>query len=128
MIKGRIARILSESEVLLNVGRQEGVKEGLELIVYSEGEHVTDPETGEDLGPVETVKGRLRVTHVQERMCRAVTHTYEVPSPSLVQLMSFDPFSRRTEARQYKLNVERAQVAGLREDLTVRVNDLVREA
>ncbi len=68
LIEGKVARILSENVIILNVGANAGVKPGAAFVVFARGEEVIDPETGEALGCWEVPKGHLRATHVQERM------------------------------------------------------------
>ena len=128
MIIGKVARILNESELILNVGRLDDVKWGMEFVIYSESEHVLDPETGEDLGAIETVKGRVKTTHVMEEMSRAKTSTYQVavPSPYSVEAIGRSIFGQRTETRRYKLQVHQDDVMPIDEDLTVRIGDKVR--
>ena len=59
-------------------GRGNGVAVGDEFVIYSLGEAILDPDSGESLGALENVKGRVTVTHVMETMARAQTATYEV--------------------------------------------------
>jgi hypothetical protein len=55
-------------EVVINRGAHNGVKLGDRFLVIGEGPHITDPETGEDLGQLELVRGRGEVVHVQDHM------------------------------------------------------------
>jgi hypothetical protein len=126
MIIGQIARILSEIEIIINVGKSQGVKRGIEFVIFSEGDHVTDPETGEDLGPIETVKGRVKVTHVMDSMSRAKTLTYLAGGSVSLQAAISSGLLSGTETRRRRLQVERSQVEPIREDLTVQVGDNVR--
>lgn len=121
MIMGKVARILGDEEVVLNVGSEDGVEEDMEFVIFSESDHIWDPETRDDLGAIETVKGRVEVYHVMEKMSRARTSTYQVRRPSVYeQLLS------RLETRRRKLQVREDQVSPLAEDLAVRVGDKVR--
>lgn len=124
MITGKVVRILSEEKVVLDVGHEDGVKEDMEFVIFSESDHVYDPETGDDLGVIEIVKGRVKVHHVMDKMSLARTLTYQVRVPS-----SFDwvlQAGGRLETRRRKLQVREDQVSPLAEDLTVRVGDKVR--
>ncbi len=67
-IEGRIAKIISEYEVIINKGHSDGVNESVRFVVYTEVDDVIDPDTGDSLGKWELVKGRLAPTHVQKRM------------------------------------------------------------
>jgi hypothetical protein len=125
MISGKIARILSDSEIVLNIGSQDGVEVGMEFVIYSEDDHIIDPVTGEDLGALETVKGRVKVTHVMEKLSRAETLTYRVESP-LSSLASYKSPLFYTETRKRKLQVKQEQVVPAKDDLVVKIGDAVR--
>ncbi len=75
MINGKVARTLDSLSVVLNVGLEDGVTEAMEFVIYEEGPDITDPDTGENLGKLELVKGRVAVTSVQEKFCVARAHT-----------------------------------------------------
>jgi hypothetical protein len=55
-------------EVVINRGLRNGVKLGDRFLVFGEGPHITDPDTGKDLGQLELVRGRGEVVHVQEHL------------------------------------------------------------
>jgi hypothetical protein len=129
VITGKVARILSDEEIILNVGSDDGVKEDMEFVIFSESDHVYDPETGADLGAIETVKGRVKIYHVQDQMSRARTLTYQtsVPSPTQVFLRPFvSSIGPQVELRRRKLEVPEREVSPLDEDLVVRVGDKAR--
>ncbi|ESX19684.1 hypothetical protein NKH47_02115 [Mesorhizobium sp. M1060] len=64
----KVAKVISEYKVVLNVGKNEGVKVGQDYIIYRQGEEIKDPDTGEQLGIFEEVIGRGVITYVQERI------------------------------------------------------------
>lgn len=73
--KSRLAKVIhlvdstySPTEVVINRGRAEGIKEGDQFLIFGIGPHLIDPDTGEDLGELELVRGRGRVVHVQEHL------------------------------------------------------------
>jgi hypothetical protein len=55
-------------EIVINRGSRQGVKPGDRFLVFGMGPHITDPDTGEDLGQLELVRGRGEVVHVQEHL------------------------------------------------------------
>lgn len=69
VINGKIAAIIDDATLVLNVGLEQGVREGTTFLVVDEHAEIVDPDTGETLGNWEMVKARLVATHVQERMC-----------------------------------------------------------
>lgn len=52
----------SSGSVIINVGAEAGVENGMEFVVYSAGEELIDPDTGLSLGTEEEKVGRIRVT------------------------------------------------------------------
>jgi hypothetical protein len=55
-------------EVVINRGAQQGIKLGERFLVFGIGPNITDPDTGEDLGALELVRGQGVVVHVQEHL------------------------------------------------------------
>jgi hypothetical protein len=60
-------------EIVINRGLRQGVKPGDRFLVFGIGPHITDPDTGEDLGQLELVRGRGEVVHVQEHLATICT-------------------------------------------------------
>jgi hypothetical protein len=134
-IEGKVAKILDDKTLVLNVGRASGVTQGTVFCIYAPVDDVTDPDTGESLGAWEAVKGYVQATHPQERLtvCRSCTprapqsdraedrgtHTL---SSELVAVSMLDggPLARA------KLNVDRSQMAGMPEVGAITVGDLAR--
>ena len=79
-VEGKVAKIMGKGEIVINRGRQHGVRTGMVFEVFSpEGEEVWDPDTGETLGTVEDVKAKAEVTEVKEKL--AVARLSDVDSP-----------------------------------------------
>lgn len=71
-VEAKVAKILGGNEIVLNRGRNDGVRTGMVFEVFApEGEEVWDPDTGETLGTVEDVKAQAEVTEVKERLAVA---------------------------------------------------------
>lgn len=68
MIEGKVAKIIDDTDVVVNVGEEDGVERDMEFIVYEVGEVIEDPDTGEALGNVEHVKARVKPKHIQEKI------------------------------------------------------------
>lgn len=64
----KIVNVISDSKVVINAGHNEGISVGSKFIIYKNGDNIIDPDTGEDLGVLEIVKGNGVATHVQEKM------------------------------------------------------------
>lgn len=66
---GKVASVISQYRVVLNVGTDDGVQLGDDFILYRITDEIFDPDTGESLGEYEEVIGRGTVTHAQQRIC-----------------------------------------------------------
>ncbi|MFF2772967.1 hypothetical protein ACFVUP_38300, partial [Streptomyces bacillaris] len=65
-IEGKVASVLNERELVLNVGAEEGVEVGMRFkILYAGGIEITDPDTNEALGNVEWPKTEVKIVSVQ---------------------------------------------------------------
>lgn len=65
----KVAEVLSDDTLVLNAGQNKDIKLGYRFLVYSMGNEVKDPDTGENLGKLEIVKETGVVTHLQQNMC-----------------------------------------------------------
>lgn len=80
-ITGQVAAILNEREVVMNVGHEAGVSEGMKFKVMDQPKAVKDPSTGEEIGTVSREKLRVKVVQVQPRI--AIARTYETYEKNL---------------------------------------------
>lgn len=79
-VEGKIAKVLGDNEVVLNRGREHGVRPGMMFEIFApEGDEVWDPDTGETLGTVEDVKAKAEVTEVKEKLSVARLQSGENP-------------------------------------------------
>ncbi len=147
-IEGKVAKILGKGEIVINRGRQNGVRAGMIFEVFApEGEEVWDPDTGETLGTVEDVKAKAEVTEVKERL--AVARLTDAASPfggpgfaglgemqENLQRMFGQMFGDNVEVRGFGMNPQgsgegpdlESMFGGPLEDVTkVQVGDAVRE-
>lgn len=74
-IEAKVAEIISTRSLVLNVGRAQGVSEGMVFAILNrKGEHIIDPDTKADLGSLRLPKVRVRIALVQEKF--SVARTY----------------------------------------------------
>lgn len=130
MIQTKVARIISPTQVVLAAGSEQGVREGMAFVLYALGDPITDPETGEPLGQLELIKGRVKVFHVQDKLSRAVTPSRSVTEKvdplgyiSAIHKFTLAPYEV-TKTVYDELRVEGA--VAVEQDLTVRVGDRAR--
>jgi hypothetical protein len=67
-IRAKVASVLSDSELVFNVGSGRGVHEDDVATVFRQIP-ISDPDSHEDLGQIRRPVVRCRVTEVQQRMC-----------------------------------------------------------
>jgi curli biogenesis system outer membrane secretion channel CsgG len=58
---GKILKVNDDGSVMMKPGSEGGVKEGMEFDVFSKGQPVVDPDTGESMGSEETKVGSIKV-------------------------------------------------------------------
>jgi hypothetical protein len=74
-LKGRVAGIINERELAINIGIKEGVKKGMKFkVLSSEPYLIQDPETGKELGKIDRPKVSVKVSEVFEEF--SICETY----------------------------------------------------
>lgn len=88
-IRGTVAALLNERELVINRGSEHGVAVGMKFRVMTKDDVVVDdPETGEPLGSIMRIKVRVRADSVQDHM--TICKTYETVGGSLLSRSIFD--------------------------------------
>jgi hypothetical protein len=128
MIVGKVAQIIDESLIVLNVGSNNGVSVGMRFSVFEEGEKVLDPSTGVALENVEHVKGTIEIVHVQEKIAQATGKSDEYTgSKTLSEKMVQENINFGVGKQLNKMNVVRDQMAGRRSGGPIKVGDGIRQ-
>lgn len=65
---GKVVTVVNSTTVVVNIGADHGVHNGKTYLVVGLGEKITDPDTGELLEQLELVRGRVEVTHAQQKI------------------------------------------------------------
>ena len=75
--QAHVIKTNSDSELLISGGAKTGISEGDVFTVWSVGESLVDPITGEQLGPAlaKTNNGLVKVTKVEEKYAYATSET-----------------------------------------------------
>jgi hypothetical protein len=81
LLVGKVADILGEYELAINIGKNSGVKQGMEFAVLGK-KLITDPDSHKTLGTYNYDKIRVRVTQVEDN--------YSVASTKSTPFISFD--------------------------------------
>lgn len=117
----KIIKIISDKKVVVNAGHLD-VKKNDQLEIYLIGEEVIDPETGEVLGTLDTIKAYLIVTDVYDKMCLCENATKNSTMSAF-----FDVAAQFSANLPRRLNVDSTQISGgLSEDIKIVIGDLVR--
>ena len=84
-IEGKVAKVISDDEIIINIGSKDGVKEGDRFLVYQLGEEIKDPDTDKILDTLEVVKGRVKIIHVQSNISTGITDEYEHKTRKIIR-------------------------------------------
>jgi hypothetical protein len=69
MIEAKVIRILDEYTVVINKGSSDGLTAGMRFLIYEiDPEELIDPDTKENLGKLEIVKGIGKILHIQDKI------------------------------------------------------------
>ncbi|MBT8582987.1 hypothetical protein G6653_09420 [Polynucleobacter paneuropaeus] len=80
---GKVVNVLDDSTVVINRGSENDVILGDKLLVVGLGPMVIDPDTKEEFERLEIVRGRVLISHVQQKISTACT--YEIQKSSDVK-------------------------------------------
>ncbi|MEK6375183.1 MAG: hypothetical protein AABO58_21120 [Acidobacteriota bacterium] len=100
LFPGRVIKVLNDYKVVINRGASDGIKKNMALLIYGlSREELKDPETGENLGKLEIVRGTGVVAHVQDRMATVESNKKSTPSKTVVRrnMGPFAPLGMGTE-------------------------------
>ena len=113
-IRGKVARILDERKIALNLGYANGVSVGMYFdVINPNGQDIEDPDTGNSLGSIELPKVRVRVTHVQEKLSVATTYqTKKVNVGGTGGYLTFGPFARSLMPPEWVKKYETLKASG----------------
>lgn len=118
-LESQVARVNSRTQLVLNVGREHGIKPGdIFRIMSEDGIPINDPGSGEQIGLIPVEKARVRVQAVYPKICVAETYrTYTIGGGINSVASIFGPERTVTE----EMEVEKSEEYDI--DKTVRVGD-----
>lgn len=105
-MKYRVIKIISDTEILINTGVNQGIKPGDILTIRGKDEEIIDPFSNESLGYLPVTKAQVKVETVYEKMC--------ICKPT--QVFKFEIA---------RLNVEMPFQSDNEEDNVIRIGDFV---
>lgn len=96
-LSGKVAKVLSTSRVVINKGARDGVTSNDKFVIFEFGDEVQDPDTQENLGRLQVVKGRAEVIGLQDRIAVLEGVAYEYPQGLNIYSSAFSgQYPRRT--------------------------------
>lgn len=94
-----VAKIIDDYTIVINKGRNQGVKEGQRFLIYELGEEIIDPSTNKSLGKLEIVKGTGKITHLQENIATISSDMKTPPLRTIKRIKSSSYFESIFEIR-----------------------------
>lgn len=74
---GKVVAANDKFTIVMNKGSEHGVETGDRFLVIGLGQSIIDPDTQEELGRLEIVRGKVDVTHVQAKIATARSCEFE---------------------------------------------------
>jgi len=107
----RVVRIIDGNKVIINIGKEDGLRINGEFKIFEDGEEIIDPITNDVLGRLEKTKDIVEVYELMDKMC-------------ICKKVKQDPFA---DFGDDLLNVEGSDIkGGLTSDEPIKVGDKVR--
>lgn len=132
----RIIKIISKSEVVINGGDNDYVREGNEYEVYVEGNEIVDPFSNENLGTLDFIKDTLTATYVSNKfsILKKIDTVVEREPSQIEKAFTMNFLQAKTTTRKIaaSLNVFEDEITGYGIDADqmipeIKVGDYVRE-
>ena len=73
----RVLEIITGTKVILNCGSEQKISLGDKFEIYGLTKMLVDPETEEELGKAEIIRGRGEVTNLQDKLCTIESYLKE---------------------------------------------------
>ena len=128
VIQGKVAKVLNDREVVINRGRDQGVKLGTRFKIIETVE-IRDPDTRDVIGTIIREKVRFKVVYAQPSMSIARTYeTHTFGSSSARQAAEMLAQSVHPQASIQRTDVKRIRPAGDGDEpVLVEIGDIVDE-
>jgi hypothetical protein len=98
-LQGKVAAVLNERELAINIGASHGVEPGMKFKVLAEQPaEIYDPETNELLGTIDREKVRVQVVEIQEKF--SICRTYRIRRTSGGPLYGLAAFTLTAPPRE----------------------------
>ena len=127
---GKIVRILDDHTVVINLGLEHAIEDGMRFAIYSPADEIIDPDTELSLGSYRRRKGVVVVDEVHDRFSVASTprireETVEEISPTFGGVLGMGTQRRHTRTTQPSLDVDQSEIREVPGGSEVTVSDAV---
>ena len=89
----KVAKVIDDYKLVINKGKDDGIKYGQRFLIYSLEEVIKDPDTGEELERLELVKGTGKTIHVQANISTIKSDMEELPRKTIRKIKKANAFS-----------------------------------
>ena len=84
LIEGKVAKILNDRELAINVGSDKGVQTGYKFQIVQETDEILDPDTKKNLGRFRRVVIRVKIVAVDPLKSIAQTYETYIAEPTII--------------------------------------------
>jgi hypothetical protein len=130
-VKGKIVKILTEKALVIDLGLKDGIQLNDTVHVISEGEEITDPDSGKAIENLQYIKGILHISHIQDSIATcAPMSAPKSEESSLYRTVSSDMARVAMENSPYgenasPLKVKSSDISGMPGIDPIAINDVV---
>lgn len=127
-VLGEVVDITDESTIIINLGAQDNLTEGDEVVIYMEGPMIKDID-GSDLEQLILIKAKFEVFQVQETLSIAKTPTIvesSILNPLILPSWLTGRSYRPKVADKEEISLDLKEFLDSSPDRTVRKGDMVR--
>jgi hypothetical protein len=88
-LEGKVAKILNERELVINLGSKNNVKKQMKFKVLSpNSDEIIDPDSKEKIGTIDRIKVKVEVIEVKDKFSICKTYQYKTASSGLNPLFN----------------------------------------
>lgn len=81
----KVIKVISNMKIVINGGVADELKQNMRFLVYEKGEDLIDPDTQENLGSLEIIKGRAQINHIQDKITTLEPVESRIPSRRIIR-------------------------------------------
>ncbi|EHA1005932.1 hypothetical protein ACV3RX_01335 [Clostridium perfringens] len=119
----KVIKIIDDIRVLINAGTKNSITKDSVFEIYLTGSEIKDPDAGEILGTLDTIKATVKPTVIYEKMCICTNAEY---NPNNI-VAAFSGLNSINSQPIKRLNVDTSEISGgLKDNDPIKIGDKVR--